>query len=209
MNVRNNSKALGMKAIGAGAVVTLGLWGCAAPPPAQNDAVPATAPTATATVTAADNTGTTEEITRAVAVLHPTRGNNIRGTVTFTRETGGIRVVADISGLTPGKHGFHVHENGDCSAPDATSAGGHFNPTKMPHAGMDADQRHVGDLGNVTADSSGKARYDQLDTMIAFEGDSSIIGRAVIVHAKADDLKSQPSGDAGARGACGVVGLAK
>ena len=207
----HNRRAVGMKGIGVGAVVTLGLWGCATQPPAQNDAVPASAPkaTASATVTAVDGAGATHEITRAVAVLHPTKGNNIRGTVTFTRETGGIRVSADITGLTPGKHGFHVHENGDCSAPDATSAGGHFNPTKMPHAGMDAEQRHVGDLGNVTADASGKASYDRLDTMLTFEGDNSIIGRAVIVHAKADDLKSQPSGDAGARGACGVVGIAQ
>jgi Cu-Zn family superoxide dismutase len=148
-------------------------------------------------------------ITRAVAVLHPTQGNNVHGVVTFTRVVGRVRVVADIEGLTPGEHGFHIHEWGDCTAPDATSAGGHFNPTHAPHSGPATGERHVGDMGNITADASGKAHYDRFLSLIAFEGARSVLGRAVIVHAKADDLKTQPTGDAGGRVACGVIGVAK
>jgi Cu-Zn family superoxide dismutase len=149
------------------------------------------------------------KITKAVAVLHPTRGNNVGGTVTFTQMDGGVKVEADIMGLSPGKHGFHIHEYGDCSAGDGTSAGGHYNPTGQPHAGPDQEMRHVGDLGNVEADSNGNARYERLDSHLMLNGPDSIIGRGVIVHAGADDLKSQPSGAAGPRVACGVIGVAK
>ena len=86
---------------------------------------------------------------KAVAVLHPTGSNKVAGTVTFTEVADGVQVLAEITGLTPGNHGFHVHEFGDCSAPDASSAGAHFNPTNKPHAGPDAPERHVGDMGNV------------------------------------------------------------
>jgi superoxide dismutase, Cu-Zn family len=147
-------------------------------------------------------------VTKAVAVLHATRGNNVSGTVTFTKVQNGMRVVADIEGLTPGDHGFHIHDFGDCSAPDGTSAGGHFNPDGHLHAGPGAKQRHEGDLGNVTANANGKAHYDLVDTQLSFDGQHSIIGRSVIVHEKADDFKTQPTGNAGARVACGVIGVA-
>jgi superoxide dismutase, Cu-Zn family len=144
--------------------------------------------------------------TKAVAQLAPTEGNEVRGTVSFTQEPGGIRVIADVSGLTPSaKHGFHIHEHGDCSAPDATSAGGHFNPKGKPHGGPDDEERHVGDLGNLEADENGVARLEFVDRHLSFSGDASIIRRSVIVHAKEDDLKSQPTGDAGPRIACGVI----
>jgi Cu-Zn family superoxide dismutase len=147
---------------------------------------------------------------KAIAVLHPTGSNKVSGTVTFTEVADGVQVNAELSGLTPGSHGFHVHEFGDCSAADASSAGGHFNPTNKPHAGPDATERHVGDMGNVEADASGKAKLEYLDHQISLTNDqSSVIGRAVVVHAKADDLKSQPAGDSGARIACGVIGRAK
>jgi superoxide dismutase, Cu-Zn family len=146
-----------------------------------------------------------EAAASAVAVLSPTQGNNVNGTVTFTKEAGGMHIVAEINGLTPGDHGFHIHEKGDCSAPDASSAGGHFNPTAQQHAGHDAPQRHAGDLGNLTADASGKARIDRVDSVLSFDGTNSIVGKAVVVHAKKDDLKTQPSGDSGARVACGVI----
>lgn len=147
---------------------------------------------------------------KAIAVLHPTAGNKVGGTVTFTEVADGVQVNAELTGLTPGNHGFHVHEFGDCSAPDLSSAGGHFNPTNKPHAGPDATERHVGDMGNVEADASGKAKLEYLDHHISLTNDqSSVIGRAVVVHAKADDLKSQPAGDSGARIACGVIGRAK
>jgi Cu-Zn family superoxide dismutase len=147
---------------------------------------------------------------KAVAVLHPTAGNKVSGTVTFTEVADGVQVRAEITGLPPGNHGFHVHEFGDCSAADASSAGAHFNPTHQPHAGPDAPERHVGDMGNVQADASGKARLEYVDHQISLTNDErSVIGRSVVVHAKADDLKSQPAGDSGARVACGVIGRAK
>ena len=141
----------------------------------------------------------------AMATINPTQGNNVRGTVRFVQEGNSVRVIADITGLTPGEHGFHVHENADCSAPDASSAGDHFNPTKHAHAGRDAGERHVGDLGNITADANGRAVLDYLDTKLTLTGEHSIVGRSVVVHAKPDDLRSQPAGDSGARVGCGAI----
>ena len=141
----------------------------------------------------------------ATATIGPTQGNNVRGTVRFVQDGNGVRVIADITGLTPGEHGFHIHENADCSAPDASSAGDHFNPTKHAHAGRDAGERHMGDLGNITADANGRARLDYLDSKLKLSGEHSIVGRSVVVHAKPDDLRSQPSGDSGARVGCGAI----
>lgn len=149
-------------------------------------------------------------VTKAVAVLHATKkGGDVHGKVTFTQTPKGVLVEGTIEGLTPGLHGFHVHEFGDCSSDDAMSAGGHFNPTNQPHAGPHADKRHVGDLGNIEANDKGVAKIDLVDTAITFSGATSIIGRGLIVHAKADDLKSAPAGAAGDRVACGVIGVAK
>jgi Cu-Zn family superoxide dismutase len=147
-------------------------------------------------------------INQAVAVIHPTAGNHVHGVVKFIKKINGIEVIANVEGLEPGLHGFHVHEWGDCSADDATSAGGHFNPDGKPHAGPNDENRHVGDLGNLEADENGIAHYQHLDNLLAFSGKHSIIGRSVIIHAGADDLTSQPSGSAGARIACGVIGIA-
>lgn len=147
---------------------------------------------------------------KAIAVLHPTAGNKVTGTVTLVPVADGVQVHGEITGLTPGKHGFHVHEFGDCSAADAASAGAHFNPTNQPHGGPDAGARHEGDMGNVEADASGNAKLDYVDHQMALgDGAKSVIGRSVVVHAKPDDLKTQPSGDSGARIACGVIGRAK
>jgi superoxide dismutase, Cu-Zn family len=150
-----------------------------------------------------------QEPTKAIAVLHPLKGSNVEGTVTFTESRNEVKIVADVTGLTPGKHGFHIHEYGDCSSPDGKSAGGHFNPTNNPHASHDAAQRHEGDMGNLEADASGKAHLELSDNMMTMSGEKSIIGRGVIVHEKEDDLKSQPVGNAGGRVACGVIGIAK
>jgi Cu-Zn family superoxide dismutase len=146
-----------------------------------------------------------EEVTRAEADVQPTKGNNVNGKVTFIKEENGIKVTADIVGLKPGKHGFHIHEVGDCSAPDGSSAGGHFNPYHKNHGAPTDSVRHVGDLGNLEAGKDGKAHLEWLDTLIAFEGTNSIIGRSVIVHEKPDDYKTQPTGNAGGRLACGVI----
>ena len=147
--------------------------------------------------------------TKAIAVLHSTSGSSVTGTVTFTASGDTVNVVADISGLTPGKHGFHIHEFGDCSSPDGKSAGGHFNPGNHHHGAPDATDRHAGDLGNIEADASGKAHLEMTDKVMKLSGTDSILGHAVIVHEKADDLKTQPTGDAGGRLACGVIGVAK
>ncbi|MEP0547837.1 MAG: superoxide dismutase family protein [Rhodothermales bacterium] len=143
----------------------------------------------------------------AVATLSPTEGNDVRGRVTFADTPDGVRIVAEISGLSEGMHGFHVHETGDCSAPDATSAGGHFNPDDTPHGAPEAPapERHDGDLGNLEAGADGIARYERIDPNVALSGPASVIGKAVIVHAGQDDFTSQPSGDAGGRVACGVI----
>lgn len=146
---------------------------------------------------------------KAICVLHPTEGNSVTGTVTFTKTGSGVQVVADLEGLTPGKHGFHIHQYGDVSAPDGTSAGGHFNPDGADHGAPGDMDRHVGDLGNIEAGEDGSAHLELNDTMIQLNGAHSIIGRGIIVHAGEDDLTSQPTGAAGARVAAGVIGIAE
>ncbi len=145
----------------------------------------------------------------AMAELNPASGSNVRGTVHFYETSKGVRVVAKVTGLTPGEHGFHIHEKGDCSAPDASSAGGHFNPTGAKHGGPKDAERHAGDFGNIVADASGVANFKTVDFHISFDGPNSIIGRGVIVHANPDDLKSQTPtpGNAGKRVACGNIQL--
>jgi Cu-Zn family superoxide dismutase len=140
-----------------------------------------------------------------IATIAPTQGNTASGEVRFYKADQGVRVVANLAGLTPGKHGFHVHETGDCSAPDASSAGGHFNPAGSPHGAPDAGaaHRHAGDLGNIEADADGKAALDRVDPVLVFD---DLEGHALLVHAGTDDLTSQPSGDAGPRVGCGVIG---
>lgn len=149
------------------------------------------------------------KITKATAVIHPTKGNRTKGIVHFTQEPSGVRITAEIENMAPGEHGFHIHEFGDCGCDGAVCAGAHFNPTKMPHAGPENPKRHVGDLGNIIANQSGSGSYSFLDSHLALNGPYSIIGRTVIIHEKKDDLTSQPTGDAGARIGCGVIGLMK
>ena len=157
---------------------------------------------------AASEHASSNQVTKAVAIVPPLSNSDVKGVVTFTKQDGGVLIEAELSGLTPGEHGFHIHEFGDCSKADGTCAGGHFNPTSAPHGAPDDAERHAGDFGNIKADASGKATYKRVDKMIKLNGAQSIIGRGVIVHADPDDLKSQPSGNAGARVACGVIGIA-
>ena len=145
----------------------------------------------------------------AICVLSPTKGSNVSGTVHFTQKGNVVEITGQITGLTPGKHGFHVHEFGDLSSDAGLATGGHFNPDKEKHGGPHAAERHVGDLGNVVADDDGKVTLNMTDKLIQLRGKHSIIGRGLIVHAKADDLTTQPTGDAGGRVAQGVVGVAK
>jgi Cu-Zn family superoxide dismutase len=147
-------------------------------------------------------------VKKAVAVIHPTKGNNVFGSVTFSEESQGLRVKAVLKGLTPGLHGFHIHELGDCSCPDATCTKDHFNPTHQQHGAPESSERHVGDMGNITADKEGNAHYEYVDHYMKLNGPFSIVGRGVIVHAEPDDLVSQPTGNAGSRIGCGVIGIA-
>lgn len=144
-------------------------------------------------------------VVEAFTVLESKEGTQVEGIVTFEQVEGGVRIVADVRNLTPGKHGFHVHEHGDCSAHDASSAGGHFNPTDKKHGGPETEERHVGDMGNLVADENGVAHYDRVDDLMELNGPNSIIGLSVVVHADEDDLKSQPTGNSGKRIACGVI----
>src|SRR5919108_2230935 len=135
-----------------------------------------------------------QEITKATVKLEPKSGSNVTGTITFTKTGDQVHVVGDIENLKPGKHGFHIHEKGDCSAPDAASAGGHFNPTQQHHGGTTGLERHAGDLGNITADASGKAHLDWKGKL-SLSGNDSIVGKSVVVHEKEDDLKTDPAGN--------------
>ena len=154
---------------------------------------------------------TKQEAKNAIAVLQPLGNSNVHGTVRFTQEADGVRIVADVEGLPPNTtRGFHIHEYGDCSSPDGTSAGGHYNPEQVPHAGPDASRHHAGDMGNIKSDDTGHAKLDMVMHGITINGAGNpIAGRSIVLHAEADDLKSQPTGNAGARVACGVIGVAK
>ena len=146
-----------------------------------------------------------------LAVMQPTKGNQASGRVRFTEVPEGLRVVADFTGLTPGaKHAIHLHEFGDISADDGSAAGGHYNPQNHPHGAPEAEHHHAGDLGNLTADASGNAHYELVAKGLSLCcGPLPVIGRSVIVHAKEDDLTSQPAGNAGPRIAQGVIGASK
>jgi len=143
----------------------------------------------------------------AMVTLQPTSGQTAKGTVHFNDVgDGNIEVVADLTGVPPGVHGFHIHEKGDCGN-NAQNAGGHFNPTGMIHGAPDAQSHHAGDFGNVTADANGEVHTRFTTHSISLKSGDAInpVGRAVVLHEKADDLVTQPSGNAGARIACGVI----
>jgi superoxide dismutase, Cu-Zn family len=161
-----------------------------------------TTSTATTTTAAAAPAGA-----QGKATIEPRSGSNVSGWATFTeRSTGGVAVVVHIENAPPGTHGLHVHEKGDCSAADASSAGGHFNPGGNPHAGPTDMHRHAGDLGNITIEANGTGHLEIVtDLLTVRPGPNSVVGKAVVFHEKEDDLKTQPSGNAGARLGCGVV----
>ncbi len=173
-----------MKFITVGAALLLGCAG------------PALAQTSTAPVQARS----------AVATLQAAQGSNAAGTITFTRRGNAIDVNVNVRGLRPGGHGFHIHERGDCSAPDFTSAGGHFNPTAMPHGNPRQPSHHAGDLPMLTAPRSGTVRLTtRLSGVRLDQSDTGIVGRAVVIHADPDDYTTQPTGNSGGRIACGVI----
>ena len=148
-----------------------------------------------------------EQGPRAVAKLEATKGNTVWGSVSFV-ESGSVVVVrADVRSLRAGaEFGFHVHEKGDCSSGDGMSAGGHFNPGGKPHAHFKVAERHAGDLPNLRSDADGNATYAAETTLLTVRpGATSVVGRAIVVHANADDYASQPAGNAGPRIACGLI----
>ena len=144
---------------------------------------------------------------RAVADLQPTAGHEATGRVRFTQTTEGVQVHAVVTGLEPYReHGFPVHEAGDCSAPDATSAKGHFDPRGRAHGHFKAATHHAGDMPNLKADASGRAEaVITLDDVTLHPGAANIVGREVIVHAQPDDYRSQPAGKSGARLPCDAI----
>jgi Cu-Zn family superoxide dismutase len=150
---------------------------------------------------------TPEEAPRATAALQPTKGNKAFGEATFEQAGDKVRVIVFAQGLRPGaEHGFHVHEAGDCSSGDGMSAKGHFNPHGKPHGNPASPERHAGDLPSLKAGKDGRAKLDvTVDAITIGPGPASIVGRGLIIHADPDDYKTQPTGNAGARLACGVI----
>ena len=144
---------------------------------------------------------------KASANLDSRSGSNAKGEVNFTWQGSNVLVNGKFSGLKPNaEHGFHVHEKGDCSAPDATSAAGHFNPDTKAHGMPNSGMNHAGDMPNIKSDANGNATYTA--TMHGFAvntGPTGIVGRSVVVHRDPDDYKSQPAGNSGPRIACGLI----
>jgi len=190
-----------------GGVASLLLFGC------HQENQTTQAPVAAVPATAVADTA---PMLVAIAHMTPSKSattmpinNTVAGTVTFTEEGDKVLVVADISGLEPNtRHGIHIHEKGDLSDPGLLSAGGHWNPDHHIHGGPSTSPVHAGDLGNLDADATGKAHLELTLWDISVGGaKNDVIGHAVIIHAKADDLSSQPSGNAGARVAGGIIEL--
>jgi superoxide dismutase, Cu-Zn family len=142
----------------------------------------------------------------AVAKLEATKGNTTSGTVNFVQKGDKVVVTAKVSGLSAGGHGFHIHEKGDCSSGDGMSAGGHFNPQGKPHGDPSAPDHHAGDMPMLVAGSSGDANLTvELGVITVGSGATDVVGKSIIVHKDADDYKTQPTGNSGARVACGVI----
>lgn len=144
----------------------------------------------------------------AKATIEARSKSDLTGTATFTRLKGGkVHVVVHVEHVAPGLHGVHIHEKGDCSDPEGKSAGGHFNPAGVAHGGPTAATHHPGDFGNITvgADGTGTLELDTDSISLKPGAKNSVIGKAIIVHEKEDDLKTQPTGNAGGRIGCGVI----
>lgn len=201
-----------MKILKSGVALALciALGACGAENPASVETTPTVEPAAPAEQAPADTAPAQPGPARATVELQPTEGSAVRGTLTFTAENGGVRLSGSIDGLEPGSvRGFHLHEFGDCSAPDAMSAGGHWNPQGHDHGRRSHGVFHAGDMDNLVADATGSAPVDYLLEGLEIGTGSAmdVVGRSVIVHKGTDDYVSQPTGDAGARAACGTIGL--
>lgn len=147
-----------------------------------------------------------EDIKEAVAVLAPMKASGVGGIILLKQEKGYVSVTGEVTGLKPGKHGFHIHMFGDLRAADGMSAGGHYNPHGHPHGGPETKEHHEGDLGNIEANAQGVAKVSVKAADLDLH---HVLGRSIVVHGDADDLKSQPAGNAGPRIGVGVIGLAE
>ena len=181
---------------------------------AEPDAAPADVVAAMATTPVADPAAPPEMAKPiATAQLQPTKDSTVAGTINFSLVDGQLRASGDITGLKPdSEHGFHIHEKGDCSAPDGTSAGGHFNPGNSEHGSISAAMHHGGDMPNIKSDAQGNAHIDgpvASNVNVGVGDGFDIVGRGLIVHADPDDYKTQPTGNAGARLACAVIAKAQ
>ena len=167
---------------------------------------PTIAAAAAAALLAACQT-TPTDAPRATAQLQPTKGSKTFGEATFEQVGSRVRVIVFVQGLKPDQeHGMHIHEVGDCSSGDGMSTKGHFNPFGKPHGHPGGAERHAGDLPSLKANKDGRARVDvEIDVITLTGGPGNIIGRGLIVHADPDDFRTQPTGNAGARLACGVI----
>ena len=167
---------------------------------------PLFAAAAASVLLAACQTTPTEPL-RATAQLQPTKGNKTFGEATFEQLSGKVRVVVFVQGLKPGQeHGLHIHEAGDCSSGDGMSTKGHFNPFNKQHGHHGSAERHAGDLPSLVGNKAGRGNIQiDIDTITVAPGPASIVGRGLIVHADPNDYKTQPTGNAGARLACGVI----
>ena len=185
------------------ALATLALSACAtAPSTSQSSATQRQTPASAVLTAPAAST-----IPAAVAHVAGASGSLVSGTLALVPLHGGVRMSGDLGGLTPGNHGFHIHQTGDCSAADAATAGGHFNPTVSAHGRAGTAAHHAGDIDNIVADASGVAHVDVQLRGVSLGGSptTDIVGRALVVHAAPDDYQSQPAGNSGARVGCGVI----
>ncbi len=143
-------------------------------------------------------------VATALVDLFPTEGSEANGSITFEETNGRVKIIVEMSGLAPGKHGIHIHEIGDCSSPDASSTQAHWNPGNTQHGAPDSPTHHAGDLGNIEADAEGNASFQMtVDFFTLSEGPNSILGKAVVVETDEDNF--DPSRSDGAGLACGVI----
>ena len=189
--------------LGLGVVATLLLAACSREQPEGAPRQPDET-----TAAPAEKTSSTEAAPEAVAQIAPTQGNTVTGSLALTPSPEGVRISGAIQGLKPdAEFGFHIHEKGDCSAPDGSSAGAHFNPAQAQHGNPASGAHHAGDLVNIRSNAEGVAQVDTTAAGTALHGDpnADVMGKAIVVHESPDDYTTQPSGNSGKRVACGVI----
>ncbi len=199
-----------MKTILLASAIALAMAACSSMPAGSNNMTSNTSNSMSSRSASASapNLATTSTVNAASANLASASASLVSGKLSLMPMRDGVHLTGEVGGLPPNStHAIHIHENGDCSATDASSAGGHFNPTRQPHGKVGTATHHAGDMNNIVANASGVARVDLHASGVVLGGnaDNNAVGRAVVVHAAPDDYTSQPAGNAGARVACGVI----